>query len=848
MRRLMKCGVSAAVVMTGAVLLSFAGTARADLAVTSTCAQVPLASEYDRAAAAAALPTFVGINQICVLQALLATVGALPGSRAVDGRYDRQTRDALKSFQVQNALVSNGLLTPETMNSLTEAALERMFDTTGAAEVTAAQAVPEAAPAAPAQSEEKSISDTLEALKLASPAAAPVLELAPTQNTIELPASTRTHQALTNAVQSSGGAADPAEAVEPSITSAASTPTLSSTDNGEGGTISRATSTVAVTTENTALTDDQIVDLVKEAARAGTLGQEPILVSQTTTTTTIVDNSPEPTTEVATEVVRDPLDNTTVSSFVAPSICHAPSSAKDQDLIRNRGMLPVGTCLRTFVGAGDLPYQIYSLEVLADGPTLVLLHDGDDASFDAAVATLNAFGGRLVVLQSEERTRTTILGGNPEIMTVSPSLNARCDWAQEERPLAFAVHDYVVAGSKPVIILRRNRTGQTGFDVFSDGKYRFDRTALGPARELFVSSGEPVTGQAFMELMVTSVTRRSLETRNIIRSGVQEGLPVALTLVDALGLRDQCSLESLALQTTLPVIRVLLGDDRNNQLEPIIAAAFNAVGFDRRDAVETLTAGEPVSDGSGDIPASVLALAAGGLDADLNDDLSTDGESTPRSLSEAIGPGLPPLPLDRPSEQEDPLVADAAERASSETNLGRITTGVSAGSGVDALSPVAIGGVDGVVVSTGGLEGVIVEEAVGPVSGALPPQPILRPISDALYRFIPDDIDPILAMDGGAYYLNSGSGLGAEGNGIDQPRVISSRTIQTTVPNNPFAVPASQQQPSAYTDLPTIYIQQQPANQGTGGVSGPLYGNGGESNYAPQPPSNETIIINNSIY
>ena len=110
-----------------------------------------------RAAAAAALPTFVGINQICVLQALLATVGALPGSRAVDGRYDRQTRDALKSFQVQNALVSNGLLTPETMNSLTEAALERMFDTTGAAEVTAAQAVPEAAPATPEQSEEKTV-------------------------------------------------------------------------------------------------------------------------------------------------------------------------------------------------------------------------------------------------------------------------------------------------------------------------------------------------------------------------------------------------------------------------------------------------------------------------------------------------------------------------------------------------------------------------------------------------------------------------------------------------------------------------------------------------------------------
>ena len=54
MRRLMKCGVSAAVVMTGAVLLSFSGTARADLAVTSTCAQVPLASEYDRAAAAGA--------------------------------------------------------------------------------------------------------------------------------------------------------------------------------------------------------------------------------------------------------------------------------------------------------------------------------------------------------------------------------------------------------------------------------------------------------------------------------------------------------------------------------------------------------------------------------------------------------------------------------------------------------------------------------------------------------------------------------------------------------------------------------------------------------------------------
>ena len=114
-------------------------------------------------------------------------------------------------------------------------------------------------------------------------------------------------------------------------------------------------------------------------------------------------------------------------------------------------------------------------------------------------------------------------------------------------------------------------------------------------------------------------------------------------------------------------------------------------------------------------------------------------------------------------------------------------------------------------------------------------------------------------MEGEQYYVGTGVNSGTtittgtvytiDGQVYDpnaQPRVISSRTIQTTVPTNPYVVPSSQTDYNANTS--TIYTQQQPQSGNASGVSGPLYGSGQNTLAVPQPPSNETIIINNSIY
>ena len=112
----------------GAVLaLSLPAASRADLDVAAACASVGLADPVDRAAAAAALPTYSGVAQVCTVQALLATLGELPGSRTVDGRYDKQVRDALAGFQRGSGLDATGLLNPETLSQLASDALDVIF-------------------------------------------------------------------------------------------------------------------------------------------------------------------------------------------------------------------------------------------------------------------------------------------------------------------------------------------------------------------------------------------------------------------------------------------------------------------------------------------------------------------------------------------------------------------------------------------------------------------------------------------------------------------------------------------------------------------------------------------------
>ncbi len=130
------------VMTVGAVLaLSLPAVSRADLDVAAACASVGLADPVDRAAAAAALPTYGGVAQVCTVQALLATLGELPGSRTVDGRYDKQVRDALADFQRGSGLDATGLLNPETLSQLASDALDVIF----------AEPIAPAAPAATAE-------------------------------------------------------------------------------------------------------------------------------------------------------------------------------------------------------------------------------------------------------------------------------------------------------------------------------------------------------------------------------------------------------------------------------------------------------------------------------------------------------------------------------------------------------------------------------------------------------------------------------------------------------------------------------------------------------------------------
>ena len=132
MQRLLKKRLVELMTVGAVVALLLPAASRADLDVAAACTPVGLADPVDRAAAAAALPTFSGVAQVCTVQALLATLGELPGSRTVDGRYDKQVRDALADFQRASGLDATGLLSPETLARLASDALDAIFADPGA--------------------------------------------------------------------------------------------------------------------------------------------------------------------------------------------------------------------------------------------------------------------------------------------------------------------------------------------------------------------------------------------------------------------------------------------------------------------------------------------------------------------------------------------------------------------------------------------------------------------------------------------------------------------------------------------------------------------------------------------
>ena len=690
------------VVTIGAVLaLSLPVSARADLDVAAACAPVGLADPVDRAAAAAALPTLSGVAQVCTVQALLATVGELPGSRTVDGRYNKQVRDALADFQRASGLDSTGLLNPETLARLASAALDLIF----------AEPVPSAT-GVPATSESPTTLETEAASGDAASVAGASEDFSGTQ--LPTPRPTSSDDGATAAAEAAAASVtviDTASATNTSATESVATSTdssvvitgsrLSSSISDVSTSLSSPTADASgSTTDNTAAATSTSADRVIVVDASGTdtdvsrvrvvvggdvdVNGDRIVSSEQTTVVTS-------TSFVETEtyiVLADPLEDDSVSSFVRPSVCHDPTSVQDPDLIRNLDQLPDLVCLRVFEGAGDLPYRFYSLEALQSGPTFMVLQDSDDLAFDTAIRLLANYGGRLVVFEAEEQSRTTLTGSNIELMTVSPYSMQSCGWAASELQLAYALHDYVVAVDVAVVSVRSGATGLDALDLFVNGSSRLDLQSGSEAREIFQPVSTTLASGAFLELMVTAATRRSQETRAIVQGALVNKLPTALTQVNLLSNADRCGLEMLAQQTDQPVARLLTG---------------------KTSTARALDAGAAM------VRALRLAQQSAGLDSGLSTDVAFDQMWAEQSAYNA-------------------------------QTMARLSAPALA-AGIDALAPVAIFG-RGADRSTNLVVGNLAhaDEILGS-AGDFPPAPKARLATSVRQILIPDGVDAAFIHD-----------------------------------------------------------------------------------------------------
>ena len=283
-------------------------------------------------------------------------------------------------------------------------------------------------------------------------------------------------------------------------------------------------------------------------------------------------------------VLADPLDDDSVSSFVRPSVCHDPTSVQDPDLIRNLDRLPDLVCLRVFEGAGDLPYRFYSLEALQSGPTLMVLHDGDDLAFDTAIRLLANHGGRLVVFEADEQSRTTLTGANLELMTVSPYSMQGCGWAASELQLAYALQRLRGRGRRGGCRCPLGCDGSRFPRSLQQRQPRLDLLSGSAAREIFQPVSSTLAPGAFLEVMVTAATRRSQETRAIVQGALVNNLPTALTQVNLLSDADRCGLEMLAQQTDQPVARLLTGTTSAARALEVGAAMVRAMRLAQQSA------------------------------------------------------------------------------------------------------------------------------------------------------------------------------------------------------------------------------------------------------------------------
>ena len=700
MQRLLKKRLVELMTVGAVIALLLPAASRADLDVAAACTPVGLADPIDRAAAAAALPTFSGVAQVCTVQALLATLGELPGSRTVDGRYDKQVRDALADFQRASGLDATGLLSPETLARLASDALDAIFADPGAPTATTTEPasgsdttamaeddfssiqVPAPRPAAGASAAADATDASTSTSTSANTSATTAVVTATDSTVVVTGSRLSTSMADSGDTASQATSATGARATSSSSSSTASAPASTTSTVGSG---TAAGDRVIVVDASDGDTDVNRVRVVV-GGEVDANGNRIVSSEQTTvvTSTSIVETE-------AHIVLADPLDDDSVSSFVRPSVCHDPTSVQDPDLIRNLDRLPDLVCLRVFEGAGDLPYRFYSLEALQSGPTLMVLHDGDDLAFDTAIRLLANHGGRLVVFEANEQSRTTLTGANLELMTVSPYSMQGCGWAASELQLAYALHDYVVAVDVAVVAVRSGATGLDSLDLFSNGSSRLDLLSGSAAREIFQPVSSTLAPGAFLEVMVTAATRRSQETRAIVQGALVNKLPTALTQVNLLSDADRCGLEMLAQQTDQPVARLLTGTTSTARALEVGAAMVRAMR---------------------------LAQQSAGLDSGLSSDAAFDQLRAGQTAAEAQ--------------------AEAMARLSAPVAPAR----------VDALAPVAVFG-QGAGTTTAMVVGdasSYVDEMIG-TAGGFPPAPKARLATSVRQILIPDGVDAAFNHD-----------------------------------------------------------------------------------------------------
>ena len=254
----------------------------------------------------------------------------------------------------------------------------------------------------------------------------------------------------------------------------------------------------------------------------------------------------------------------------------------------------------------------------------MVLQDGDDLAFDTAIRLLANHGGRLVVL-ADEQSRTT-LTANLELMTVSPYSMQGCGWAASEcsSPTHCTTTWWQLTWR---LVGAPGATGLDALDLFANGSSRLDLQSGSEAREIFQPVSTTLASGAFLELMVTAVTRRSQETRAIVQGALVNNLPTALTQVNLLSDADRCGLEMLAQQTDQPVARLLTGTTSTARALEVGAAMVRAMrlaqqsagldsGLSSDAAFDQLRAGQTATEAQAEAMARLSApVAPAGVDA-----------------------------------------------------------------------------------------------------------------------------------------------------------------------------------------------------------------------------------------